>query len=83
MLEWRQVVSIQYLKKKAERNSYDVIEIDIYEFGYIAEISFLRIFYFLSINSEKNYAEPDIGKIFETNIIWITKYLNLNWNFFF
>ena len=34
----------------------------------------------LSINLDQNYAEPDIGKIFKTNIILFTKYLNLNWN---
>ena len=51
MLEWWQVVSIQYLKLNA--NSYDVIEIDNYVILNTSQnIHFARIFYFcLSIGT--------------------------------
>ena len=64
------------------RNSYDVIEIDNY---IILNIHVLQNFIsennlFLSINLVLKHAKPNIGKIFKTNTIFITKYFNLNWN---
>ena len=51
------------------RNSYDVIEVDIY------------VYYIFVYRFELKHAEPNIiSKIFKTNIILIMKYLNLNWN---
>ena len=35
---------------------------------------------FVSINFDLKQAKPNIGKIFNSNISLITKYLNLNWN---
>ena len=35
---------------------------------------------FLSIDLDLKYTKPNIGKIFNTNIILITKYFNLNKN---
>ena len=58
------------------RNSFDVIEID----NYVILSTFQRIIYLLSIKLDLKHAEPNIGKIFKTNIICITKYLNLNKN---
>ena len=56
-------------------NSYDVIEIDNRViFNTFAEFLFLRILYFLYQVGLK-HANPNIGKIFKTNIILITKYL--------
>ena len=37
-------------------------------------------FLFLSIDLDEEHAKPNIGKIFNTSIILITKYLNFNWN---
>ena len=34
----------------------------------------------LSIDLDYKHAKPNIGKIFTTSIVLITKYLNLNWN---
>ena len=60
------------------RNSYDVIEIDKYVI-----LSTLQNFHFREYSIfvclfELKYAEPNIGKIFKTNIILIAKYLNWN-----
>ena len=62
------------------RNYYDVIEID----NYII-LNTLRNFHFQEYSIVVyqfglKHAEPNIGKIFETNSILITKYLNLNWH---
>ena len=35
---------------------------------------------FFSIQFASKHVKPNIGKIFKTNIILITKYLNLKWN---
>ena len=57
------------------RNSYDVIEIhNCVIFNTFAEFLFLRIIYFLYQVGLK-HANPNIGKIFKTNIILIIKYL--------
>ena len=61
-------------------NSYDVIEIDKYVI-----LSTLQNFHFREYSifvyrfGQKN-AKPNIGKIFKTSIILITKYVILNWN---
>ena len=39
-------------------------------------IFILESILFLSINLDENHAEPNIGKVFKTNVIFITKYLN-------
>ena len=62
------------------RSSYDVIEIDNY-----VTLNTLQNFHFQedSIFVYKfglEHAKPNVGKIFKTNTILITKYLNLNWN---
>ena len=59
------------------RNSYDVIKIDNY-----SKLNDCRIFIsenslFLSINLDLKHGETNIRKIFKTNIILMTKYLNL------
>ena len=61
-------------------NSYDVIEIDNYVI-----LNTLRNFHFqeYSIFVDQfglKHSKPNICKIFNANIILITKYLNLNWN---
>ena len=58
------------------RNSYDVIEINNYVI-----LNTLQNFHFreYSIFILK-HAELNFGKIIKTNIILITKYLDLNWN---
>ena len=64
------------------RTSSDIIEIDNYVIlNTLQMFSFLRILYFFLYLFGLKHAEPNIGKIFKTNIILITKYLNLNWNF--
>ena len=62
------------------RNSYEVIEIDNYVI-----LNTLQNFHFQEHSSfvyqfGLKHAEPNIGKIFKTNTILITNYLNLNWN---
>ena len=49
-------------------------------FEYIAEFSFPRIFYFLSINLDKNMPNQISAKYLRPNTILITKYLTLHWN---
>ena len=62
------------------RNSYDVIEIDNYVIFNTLQNFHFREYSILSINLDLKHAEPNFGKIFKTNTILITKYLNLNWN---
>ena len=62
------------------RSFYDVIEIDNYVILNTLRIFISENFLFLPINLDLKHAEPNIGKIFQTNTILITKYLNLNWN---
>ena len=62
------------------RNSYDVTEIDNYVILIHCRIFISENILFLSINLDLKHAEPNFGKIFKTNTILITKYLNLNWN---
>ena len=62
------------------RSSYDGIEIDNYVI-----LNTMQNFHFQedSIFVYKfglKHAKPNIGKIFKTITILITKYLNLNWN---
>ena len=42
------------------------------------KIFFSETILFMSINLDLKHAEPNIGKIFKTNIILITKYIFLN-----
>ena len=62
------------------RNSYDVIEIDFVILKTVQIFFISENILFLSINLDLKHAEPNIGKIFKTNINLITKYLNLNCN---
>ena len=62
------------------RSSYYVIEIDNYVI-----LNTMQNFHFQEdsiffYKSGLKHAKPNIGKIFKTNTILITKYLNLNWN---
>ena len=60
------------------RNSYDVIEVDNYVI-----LNTLQNFHFREYSFfVYQHAEHNIGKIFKNNIILITKYLNLDWNYF-
>ena len=61
-------------------NSYDVIEIDNYVILSTFQSLRFREHSSLSIDLEYKHAKPNIGKIFKTSIVLITKYLNLNWN---
>ena len=60
-------------------NSYDVIEI----YNYVI-LNTLENFHFkeysIFVNQFGLQTKPNIGKIFNANIILITKYLYLNWN---
>ena len=60
------------------RNFYDVIEIDNYVILNTLQNFIVEKILFLSINLVSKHAKHNIGKIFKTNIILITKYLNLN-----
>ena len=62
------------------RNSYDVIEIDFVILNTVQIFFISENILFLSINLDLKHAEPNIGKIFKTNIDLIIKYLNLNCN---
>ena len=62
------------------RNYYDVIEIDIYVVvNTLQNFHFQEHPYFVYQFGLKN-AEPNIGKLFKTNYILITKYHSRNWN---
>ena len=59
------------------RNSYDVIEIDNQViFNTLQNFYFLEYYIFVYQVGLK-HAKPNIGKILKTNIILITKYLNV------
>ena len=74
MLEWRQVVSNQY-KYSTMRHSYDVIEIDNHVIFNILQNIYFWEFYIFVYQVGLKHAKPNIGKIFKTHIILITKYL--------
>ena len=62
------------------RSSYDIIENNNYVI-----LNSLQNFYFgeysiFVYQVGLKHAEPNIGKIFKTIIILMTKYLNFNWN---
>ena len=62
------------------RNSYDVIEIDNY--AILSTLQNLRFGEYSNFVCRfgLKHAKPDIGKLFNTNIILSTKYPYLNWN---
>ena len=62
------------------RNSYDVIEMNNYVILNTLQNFYFGEYSFFSIKLDKKLAEPNIGKIFKTIIILMTKYLNLKWN---
>ena len=62
------------------RNSYDVIEIDNYVILSTLQNLHSENILLLSIDLDYKHAKPNIGKIFKTSIVLITKYLNFNWN---
>ena len=62
------------------RSSYDVIEIDNYVIFNTLQNFHLREYSIFVYKFGLKHAEPNIGKIFKTTSILITKYLNLNWN---
>ena len=62
------------------RTFYDVIEIDNHVIlSSLQNLHFGEYSIFVYRFGLK-HAKPNNGKIFNTNIILITKYLNLNWN---
>ena len=61
-------------------NSYDVIEIDKYVILSTLQNFHFREYSIFVYRFGQKHAELDIGKIFKTSIILITKYLILNWN---
>ena len=61
-------------------NSYDVIEIDNYVILNALWNFHFREYSMFVYQFGLKHAKPNIGKIFNANIILITKYLNLNWN---
>ena len=56
------------------------LKFDIYLIFNTLQNFHFREYSFLSINLDLKHAKPNFGKIFKTNTILITKYLNLNWN---
>ena len=63
------------------RNSYGVIAIDNFVILNTFQNFYIpRTFFFCLLIWTRKHVEPNIGKIFKTNTILITKYLNLNWN---
>ena len=66
------------------RNSYDIIEIDIYVILSTLQIFIAKNILFLSIDFilflSIDFRTLDVRKIFKTTVILITKYLNLSWN---
>ena len=56
------------------RNSYDVIEIDNHVIFYTLQNFYFWEFYIFVHQVGLKHAKPNIGKIFKTNIILITKY---------
>ena len=57
------------------RNSYDVIEIDNHVIFNTLQNFYFCEFYIFVYQVGLKHAEPNIRKIFKTNIILITKYL--------
>ena len=62
------------------RSSNDVIEIDNYVILSTFRVFILENILFLYIDLVEIQAEPNISKLFKTNIIMITNYHNINWN---
>ena len=60
------------------RISYDVIEIDNYVILSVLQNLHFREYSIFVYRFGLKHAKPNIGKLFNTNIILITKYLNLN-----
>ena len=72
-------MSIQYLK----HNSYDVIEIGKYVILSTLQNFNFREYSIFAYRFGLKHAEPNIGKMFKTNTILITKYLNIVKSLFF
>ena len=75
MLEWRLVVSIQYLKDYA----HFLIDIENYIIWNTLQNFHFGEYSILVYQVGLETPEPNIGKIFKPNIIVFTKYLTLNW----
>ena len=62
------------------RSSYDAIEINNYVILNTSQNFHFREYSICVYKFGLKHAEPNIGKIFKTNTILITKYLNINWS---
>ena len=62
------------------RISNDVIKIDNYVILSTLQNLHFRDYYIFVYRFRLKHTKPSTGKIFNTNIILIMKYLNLDWN---